>query len=65
MLVVFVSVEEECMQEETFCGSSGAGFSACLGASRTVDGWSIAVLLWTSVGFSSREVGSDEETKAN
>jgi hypothetical protein len=63
VVVVVLVVEEEFMQEETFSGSSGAGFSA----SRRTDGWSIAVLLWTSelIGFSSREVGSDEETKAN
>ena len=67
VVVVVLVVEEEFMQEETFSGSSGAGISTCLGASRRADGWSIAVLLWTSelIGFSSREVGSDEETKAN
>jgi hypothetical protein len=54
----------ECMQE-TFCGSSGAGFSSCLGASTSDDGLAIAMLLWTSEGFSSGEVGGDEETKAN
>lgn len=45
VVVVVLVVEEEFMQEETFSGSSGAGFSICLGASRRTDGWSIAVLL--------------------